>query len=228
MGDAAPTASPAGFLTEFADGLRFFRRSRVLVALAVSLVLVLVGGGALNALEVFFVTENLGAPTEAYGILAGVQGAGMLAGAILSGVLAMRLGLERMVWGSLGAIGLLILLYARMTDFAPAVAVIFFFGLVLAAINVAVGPLMLRETPRELVGRVSATLNPLTNAAMVVGLLTGGVLYGSVLPGFEAEVLGVRFGPIDTIYAGVGVLCLLGAGYAYATLGRARPGGPGT
>jgi Na+/melibiose symporter-like transporter len=216
-GAVAP-GQAADILRDLTVGWAFFRRSRVLVTVAVSAVIVMLGAGSLNALDVFFVSENLGAPAEFYGFLGAAQGAGMVVGAAGTVVLAQRIGLVRMLWGSLMALGALTLIYARLTSFVPAVAVIFALGLVIPAINVAIGPIILQVTPRELVGRVSATLNPLINAGAILGVLLGGFLYGTALRGFHAEALGLRFGPLDTIFTGAGVLCLLGGVYAMVNL----------
>jgi MFS family permease len=209
---------PADFLREFRDGVRFFRRSRVLVTVAVAAVIVVIGGGALNALDVFFVTENLGASAESYGLLGAAQGAGMLAGSVLAAALATRIAPARMLWASLATMGLLILAYSRLTSLAPAVALVLLIGLVNPAINVAVGPIVFQATPREYLGRVMATINPVINAASILGVLLAGLLYSTVLQDFQVELFGVAFGPLDTIFAGAGIGCLLGAAYARANL----------
>ncbi|MDP9470717.1 MAG: hypothetical protein M3Q71_08610 [Chloroflexota bacterium] len=58
----------------------------------------------------------------------------------------------------------------------------------------------------------------MVRAVVHLGALLGGALYGRALRGFRAEVLGVRFGPLDTIFTGVGLLCLLAGLYARANL----------
>lgn len=219
--EAAETDAETGsFVAEFREGVRFFRGSRVLVVVAVSLIIVTFGLGALNTLDVFFVTENLGTQAKYYGILGATLGAGMLVGSAAAGAVAARFRLEQMVWGSLALIGLVVLVYARLTSLVPAVVVIFVLGLVIPTANVAIGPLVLRETPREFVGRVVATIGPLQHSSSIMGMLLAGVLYGSAFQGFEGHVLGMRIGPLDTIFTGVGLLCLIGAGFARAKLGK--------
>jgi MFS family permease len=226
--DAAPSVA-AHVLQDLATGLRFFKRSRVLVTLAVSLVALMFGAGALNALDVFFVTDNLRTPAQYFGIVGAAQGAGMVIGAVLAGVYAQRIGLARMLWLALLALGVLTVVYARLTSFVPAVALTFVHGLVIPAISVAIGPIILASTPREFVGRVSATLNPLGNAASISGTLLGGFLYSSALHDFHGTLYGIQFGPLDTIYIGVGILCMLGGLYAMANLrGEAQTPGPAT
>lgn len=213
------TGAQAGdFVSEFREGLRFFRGSRVLVVVAVSLMIVTFGLGALNTLDVFFVKENLGTSEKYLGILGAALGTGMLLGSAVAGAVASRLRLEQMVWGSLALVGLIVLVYARLTSLLPAAFIIFLLGFVVPAANVSIGPLVLRVTPREFVGRVSATIGPLQHTASILGMLLAGVLYGTSFQDFEGHILGMQIGPLDTIFTGVGILCLIGAAFARANL----------
>ena len=127
------------FWKEFGLGLRFFLRSRVLVILTISAAILMLGGGALNTLDYFFVTENLHASTAYFGLLQGAMGVGMILGAILAGVFAQKIGLVRTLWLSLLGMALLITAYARSTDIWVAIAVIGVAGVPQAALNVAAG-----------------------------------------------------------------------------------------
>lgn len=77
---------------------------------------------------------------------------------------------------------------------------------------------MMRVTPRPLLGRVSAILNPLITTTAITGTLLGGIAYGALRGEFGVSVAGVRFGPLDTIYAGVAALCFIGGAYARVSL----------
>jgi sugar phosphate permease len=118
-----------------------------------------------------------------------------------------------------------------MTAYVPALVVIFLVGIPQAALNVAISPLMLQVTPRELVGRVTAILVPLVNISNLISLALAGYLASTILAGFNTDVLGVHFGPIDTIFGVAGILCIIGGIYALLNL-RADPkaaaGGGGT
>lgn len=212
-----PLPARGALIGEIAEGLRFFRQSRVLMTLAIAVVTVMLGAGAINALDVFFVTRNLATPAKAYGFLASAQGAGMVLGAVLWGWLAPRLGIARTLWMGLVGVGLVTMLYARMTSFRLGVITLFAVGLLVPAVNVTIGPIIYRVTPRAYIGRVAATLNPLISAALLVGMVGGGLLYGSVVRQLDRTVLGVHFGPLDTIFLGAGALTVLGGLYA-ATL----------
>jgi MFS family permease len=206
------------FWREFGGGLRYFLRSRVLVVLTISATILMLGGGALNTLDYFFVTGNLHAPTSLYGALSGVMGIGMILGAILAGAFAQKIGLTRTLWLSLLGMALLITGYARSTDIWVAIILIGVAGIPQAALNVAAGPLLLQSTPREMVGRVSSILNPTITISTLVGAALGGYLDSTVMRDFSATLLGIHFGPVDTIFTAAGLIALVGALFAAFSL----------
>src|SRR5262249_21156119 len=159
----------------------YFVSNRVLTTVLITAMIAMLGGGALNALDIFFLTQNLHAPVHLYGALGATAGVGVLVGALGAGLIASRLRLERTFWLSAVALGLLILIYARLTSFAPALSLLFVIGLPEAAINVAVGPLVLGATPRALIGRVVAVLQPLISLASMLSMVLAGWLAGGAL-----------------------------------------------
>jgi MFS family permease len=176
----------------------------------------------MNTLDYFFVTGNLGAPASLYGAVSGAMGVGMILGAIVAGAFAQKIGLVRTLWLSLLALALMILAYARSGDIRFAILFIALAGVAQAALNVAVGPLLLQSTPREMIGRVSSILNPVITVATLVGAALGGYLDSTLLHGFSATLLGVHFGPVDTILTGAGVIALVGALFAMVSLWGVR------
>ena len=62
---AAVRAQAARFFSEMRAGLRFFIGNRMLVTLTVGVIIATLGTGALNSLNVFFVSHNLGAVNTA-------------------------------------------------------------------------------------------------------------------------------------------------------------------
>ena len=79
-------------------------------------------------------------------------------------------------------------------------------------------PLLLHVTPRELIGRVSAVLDPAIMLASVVSMVVVGALDSTVLKGFHLTALGMTFGPVDTIYTAVALLMLIAGVYAMLSL----------
>jgi MFS family permease len=217
------TESKAGpqaqqFLREFVEGLRFFGGSRVLMTILLAGIVALLGAGALNALDLFFVTQNLHTDASLYGLLGAAGGAGGLLGAVLASMFAQRIGVARMFCLALTALGVFAVVYARLTSLGPALAVNLLIGFSNGPINVAVDPLILHVTRREFVGRVMAVILPAINLASIVSIALAGLLASTLLHGFHAALLGVTFGPIDTIFTGAGMLVILGGLYAMVNL----------
>jgi MFS family permease len=211
-------ASSPRFLSEFAEGIRFFGSSRVLMTILLAGIVALLGAGAVNALDLFFVTQNLHTDASLYGLLGAAGGAGGLLGAVIASVFAQRVGVARMFWLALTALGVFALAYARLTSFAPALVLNLLLGFCNGPINVAIDPLILHVTKREFVGRVMAVILPSINLASIVSIALAGLLASTLLHGFHSTLLGVTFGPIDTIFTGAGILVILGGLYAMLNL----------
>ena len=203
---------------EAREGLRFFADNPVLVALTVSAVILMLGAGSLQALDVYFLTGTLHASPGLYGLMSAAIGAGALLGAILISSFAARLNMARVFWMSILLTSLLITAYSRMTVFVPALVILFLAGIPMAALNVALMPLVLQVTPRELIGRVAGVLQPSVSLASVVGIAIAGGLAGTVLRGFRAEIFGMTFRTIDSIFTAAGLLGLGAGVYALFAL----------
>jgi MFS family permease len=204
------------FLREFAGGVRFSLTNRVIATLLIGFAIAKLGFGALNALDVFFVTQNLHASPQLYGLTATALGVGTLIGAALAGALAERVGLARLMWLSLTGVGIAMVVWSRMTDFAPALGVLFGAGVLQGGLNVATIPLVLRVTPKEMIGRVIAVAQPTITLCSLIAMGLAGYLASTALAGFHVEVPGVSlltFGPIDGIFAASGLLAALGGLY---------------
>ena len=107
-GEGAPEHSRS-FLREFAAGMQFFAGNSVLKTMLIAAVIVMLGAGAFNALSFFFLTENLHASPELFGIVGTTFGMGTLAGAILASAFASRLGLTRVFSYATVAVGVFVL-----------------------------------------------------------------------------------------------------------------------
>jgi len=83
---------------------------------------------------------------------------------------------------------------------------------------VTAGPLALDSTSREFVGRVTAVINPLGRLAALLSVALAGSLVSTVLRGFHASVLGISFGPVDTVFTGFGLLAVVGGIYTRVSL----------
>jgi MFS family permease len=218
--DTAPPAEPAGMRQEFAAGLSLFRASRMLVTLLVTSTLVMLGAGAVNALDVYFVAENLRAGPHWFGVLGAALGGGALTGALLAGVVGDRLGHAKVFCGGLLLAAGLFVVYAHMTAAVPAVIVAALFSVGLGGIGAVTMPLILGSVPRAYLGRVMAVLGPVSQVASIVSIGVAGSAVALFPVGFRTTVLGVGFGRIDLIFSASAVLMLCGAAYAVATIWR--------
>jgi MFS family permease len=202
------------FFQDFRAGLRFFVSNRVLVTILITIVLITLGAGAINALGVFFITQNLHTPSTLYGFMDASFGIGAIVGAIVASMLAAKVGETRIFWICLVAAGVSIFLFAQMTSFVPGMIFVGLAGLTIAPVNVVVGPIALHVTPREFVGRVMAVVNPVQALASILSITLAGTLASTVLSNFHQTLLGLTFGPVDTIFTGTSILVLLGGFYA--------------
>ena len=213
------------FSREFLDGLGYVTSHVVLRTILVAEVLTWLGFGALQSLGYFFITGNLRAPANDYGLLGADFGVGAVVGAVLVVVIGKRIGLAQLLWISLVASGLFVIIMSHLTSLYPALGAAFLFGVFTTAVIVTAGPLALDSTSREFVGRVTAVINPLGRLAALISVALAGALVSTVLHGFHASVLGIEFGPVDTIFSGMGLLAVLGGIYVRVSLRHmiARP-----
>lgn len=205
-------------LRDFRAGLRSIRQNRLVVALLTSCMLATLGTGAVSALEVYFVQENLHANAGWFGLLAAAYGAGTLVGAFSGGILGDRIGHGAVFKSSLLAFGLGMIVYSRLESVAAAMVLSAVLGLALGALNTVVYPLILSAVPRAYLGRTMAVFNPANQSASILSIIAAGVAVSTVLDGLDTTFLGLHFGRIDTVFTISGVLALAGAGYAFTHL----------
>jgi MFS family permease len=203
---------------EFFEGLRFSFGNLVIRTLLVVYVLVLFGSGAINALFVFFLAQDLHAPQAAIGAFPVVLGAGLVLGSILGSALARRVGLTRIFWVSVVLIGIAAIALSRQTSFVPGLVCAFMLGVPNGVMNVALMPLVLHVTPKALVGRVMTVLEPAMTVAQVASVAVFGTLASTVFSGFRAQLLGATLDTYALLILIPGLLCLLAGAIAFASL----------
>jgi MFS family permease len=215
-----PGARQTGLRTEFVAGLRFFGRSKPLVALLTIAVIGQCGMGALNTLNVFFLSRNLHASDHLYGYLGTALGVGGIVGALSAGRVVKWIGARATTCIGLLAAGALMFAYARQTAFLGGVALLFLFEVPMAMVNTAASPLLLASAPKQYIGRVMAVFFPVTQLATMLAALLAGWLASYALQDFTGSLAGLRFGPIDTIFLASGVLLVIAGVYARIVLPR--------
>jgi MFS family permease len=216
------SAAAPHFLGEFGEGISFFAGNRVLRTGLVAMCIVMLGGGALNALDVFFLTGNLHVAAPQLGTLDAIYGGGAVLGAVLAAVFSRHLQPAHVFWGSLVLLGLLLIVYSRMTVFVAAAAVLFVAGFPQAGLSISLSPIILHVTPRDVLGRVTAIFGPAISLVSMVSAGIAGLLDSTLLRGLDLSFAGTHFGSVDSIFCVSGLLIAAGGLYAYMTLRTVR------
>jgi MFS family permease len=221
---AEPAAGdePDGWWPQLVTGLRFLVANRVVLALTLAVVVATFGTGALNTLDVFFVTRNLHVSAHWYGALGMAEGIGALLGALTAGWLCARYADVRVFVGGMLAAGLLVTAYSRAQSLWPAAVLLALAGLANGWVNTAISPILYREVPRALLGRVVSVVNPIQQLASMFSALASGWLVSDLLRGFDVSVGSLRLRPIDTVFAACGLLFVV-AGLAARVVLPAPP-----
>lgn len=189
---------------ELAAGLRFVGRTRVLLIVVAMVLIAMLGAGALNALDIIFVSQRLHVSTSLYGPLTAVSGLGTLIGAILGGVLVSRLKPRLILAGSVLLLGIGLTIYAFQTWYIAALVLYFFGSIPQGGIDVGFTPLMLNATPRAMMGRVQSVIETAMYGMSLVSVALAGYLG--------------QFIPVYAIFAASGVLIALAGLFAWFAL----------
>ncbi|HVB25205.1 MAG TPA: MFS transporter [Ktedonobacteraceae bacterium] len=190
--------APGGFravMRELGAGFSFVGRTRVLLMVTLLALIAMLGAGALNALDIIFVSRNLHVESALYGPLAAVGGLGALIGAIGAGLLASKLQARRMLTLSVILTGVGILIYSFQTIYVAGLIFNFLACLPQGGIDVGFGPLLIRTTPRTMMGRVQSVIDT---------TMFGTSLLSIALAGFFGQFI-----PVNVIFAIGGILILV-------------------
>ncbi len=211
--DSAPADSTEGqtFWASLTEGARALLGNRVLCAMTIAISVATLGTGAINVLEVFFVTDVLDRPATLLGVINMLFAAGTITGMLTAPWLERRVGDYRIfVWG-LAITGIGIAVYSRTTSLAAAMVLYFLMALPLGAMNTTFTPMFMRSVPDALLGRATVALQVFPTVANLVAMAATGWLVSTVLQGLDVHALGTTFGPIDTVFTVSGLLLLVTA-----------------
>jgi MFS family permease len=217
---AAESTTKPRIWPEFVAGLKMFAGNRFLVTLLTIAVLCQLGTGAINALDVFFITGNLHANSHLFGLASMCFGIGSIAGALTAGSVVKALGARATTWVTLLLGGGLFIAYSRQTVFVWGLILVVGFAIPVTMLNTALTPLLLQATPKQYLGRMMAVFDPINMSASMISVIVGGWLASTVLRDFHGSVLGVHVGRIDIIFSVAGLLIVLGGIYAAVALPR--------
>jgi len=212
------TRERTSFWHEFRVGLQTIVGSRVVLAMMVMGVIATTAGQVFGALGVFFVIFNLHTEARFFGLQDTMLGTGVVIGSAVAGWLGARLDPGRTMWVGLLVFGLLFCVYARLSSFPVALGILLLAAIPLGAMNTGIAPVLMRTVPRDVLGRVVATLMPAVQSMGIVGVAVAGWLSSSVLRGLDVRILSVHFGTYDTIFLAGGVIIMLAGVYGALAL----------
>jgi MFS family permease len=173
------SADSKGLLGEILEGLRFYRRTPLLLSASAAVITLNVGFHLAGAIALIFYARELEMTPEAIGIAFSIGSIGFLVGAAAGAAVGRRLGVGPTLMlgcGVSSAAWYLLAFATKDSAFAILAAVGIIQGLVLPPIFVNNVALRQTLTPDELGGRVNATARWMHWTAIPFGQLAGGLL----------------------------------------------------
>lgn len=196
-------------LGQLGEGMKIIGKSRTLTGTLVGLGVALFGMGAVNALLVPLIINDMQLPPTWFGVIEFAQTAGMILSGSLVAVLAAKLKPTTLVSSGLAVMGLVIGSIAIANNLIVLGLIIFAIGLVVSPVQAGVATIMQTSVDNAMRGRVGAALNSVMSISQIVSM---------GLAGTFAELAGVR-----NVFLASGVLVLL-AGLAFAAIMRSKTG----
>jgi MFS family permease len=190
--DAAGVARP-GMRREIAEGLRYVLSNRYLRSIAACTGSSNLCSNIVFAVFAVYAYREIGLSPAAVGLMGGIGGFGVLAGALVANTIATRIGVGRTILFSsllFGPSGLFIPL--ATPDLAVPFFSASFFASSFFSVVYNVNQVSLRQaiTPERLLGRLNGTMRFLVWGTIPVGSLIGGIL-GSLIGTHQAIWVGV-------------------------------------
>ena len=204
------------------DGARAVAANRMLMAIVVAVTVVTFASAATNVLDVFFVTDVLHSDASLLGVIGMSYAFGALVGTISAPWIERRINAQRIFIGGVVLYGLLTLCYSRTTHFGLALTVLFLSAIPTGIVNTVLIPLAIRLVPPKMLGRSLVLMTGLPAVASLTAVGITGWVASTVLGGLDAQLLGMTFGPIDTVFTFAGLLIAATGLIVAPTILRAR------
>lgn len=156
------------------EGIRYLRRSRMVLLLCGLLTAINLVAGIVEGILVLFVVDELGLPTEAYGVLLAVVAGGAIVGALAAPRVTAVIGVRWIIPGvfPLATAALLGLWLSR--NLVSAAISLLVVGALVALWDVVTVTLRQRVVPDRLLGRVTSVYRMFASVAAPVGVVIGG------------------------------------------------------
>jgi Na+/melibiose symporter-like transporter len=180
----AETGRGPGMRTEIAEGLRYVLGNRYLRSIAASTGSSNLFSNMMFSIFLVYVFRNLGLSPLTIGIVGGLSNLGFMAGAVIAGRVAKRLGVGRAIVLSSLVAGGMELLIPLAPESAAAIPLVFISQLVVGVMVVVynVNQVSLRQaiTPERMQGRMNATMRFIVWGTIPIGIIIGGILGSTI------------------------------------------------
>ncbi|WP_407310239.1 MFS transporter [Desulfosporosinus sp. SB140] len=161
---------------EMAAGVRYVLAKKVLTLLGLCFLAAGLGGGLIQPLGIFLVTERLGLPKESLQWLMTLNGIGMLLGGVVVMTSAKTITPQRLLTFGMfiSALGLIVSGFSTIPWLTYLVNLIM--GLFFPCIMIGINMMILQNSDSQFIGRVNGILMPMYTGAMVITMSLSGVL----------------------------------------------------
>lgn len=208
-GMAAGGHALGAVVADLREGLAYLFTHRSTIGVMVCLTVAMLGVGAINVVWVPYLQRTFGIGAEGLGIVDGAQGAGMLVGGLLLGLVAARMRKSMLSGAGLLLIGVLFALMGYSPAFYMIVIESFLVGLALVPVQSALATIMQISVPDLKRGRVGSSMGAIN---------TAGSLLSMAFASFFGEAIGLR-----NIYLVIGVFIVISGFLGFWLLQEPQP-----
>lgn len=161
---------------EMMAGIRYVLAKKSLTLLGLCFLAAGLGGGLVQPLGIFLVTERLGLPKESLQWLLTFNGIGMLFGGIAVMIFAKTIAPQKLLGFGMfiAAIGVAVCGFSTTPWLTYLVHLLM--GLIFPCIMIGINMMMLQNSDNEFIGRVNGILMPVYTGAMVLTMSVAGLL----------------------------------------------------
>lgn len=161
---------------EMVAGVHYVLGKKILTLLGLCFLAAGLGGGLIQPLGIFLVTERLGLPVEGLQWIMTLSGIGMFLGGVIVMTSAKAIAPQKLLAFGMFISAIGIAICGVSTTPWLTYLVYFMMGLVMPCIMIGINIMILQNSDSQFIGRVNGILMPLYTGAMVVTMSVAGLL----------------------------------------------------
>lgn len=167
-------------LKEMKEGFGYVLQSRNLVVIAAAFILIGLGSGLIQPLDIYVITERLGLQKESLQWFYSLAGIGLLGGGIAAATLAQRMDTRKVLFVSLCFFSLSVAIEALSVWVVLTAGMRFLTGVMGAFLQIVLSSLLIKTVEEKYLGRTNGIITPLYMAGIVAGSAVSGLLMKTV------------------------------------------------